>query len=257
VNLLALDIGNSCTNAGLFREGRLLLARRAPTGWLADHPQRWCYKLLREAGIRAGALEGAAIASVVPAATIAWSLFLRHRLGCAPFIVTGKTSTSLKIKYRPVASLGADRFVNALAASHFHKPPLVCASLGTATVVDAISADYEFLGGAILPGVSLFSESLEKRTALLPKVSAFAEDSPIGSSTAAALRAGAIFGTAAAVEGLFERFRLQLGKNTKLALTGGNAPLILPHLRVRCFHHPTLGLEGVRLAWEECREGMK
>jgi len=248
--LLALDIGNSATTAGLFCAARLLASEQAPTEWLARHPRRWLFRLLKSAGIRPSQLEVAAIASVVPWATKAWSLFCRERLGCRPFIITGETATRLVVRYQPARALGADRLVAALAASHFYAPPVICVSLGTATVVDAVSADDEFLGGAILPGIRLCLEALARNTALLPQVEPAPTDSPIGENTISGLRAGAIFGTAAALEGLVRRFRAQLGGRAKVVLTGGYAPLILPHLRGRFFHHPGLALEGIRLAWE-------
>ncbi|NIM05912.1 MAG: type III pantothenate kinase, partial [Armatimonadetes bacterium] len=105
-------------------------------------------------------LSGVAIASVVPSGTAVCERFCRDHLQIRPFIITGNTPTRLTIAYRPAKSLGPDRLVSALAACEVHSPPVICASLGTATVIDAVSGDYEFLGGAILPGLQLMTESL-------------------------------------------------------------------------------------------------
>jgi type III pantothenate kinase len=256
VNLLALDIGNTSTSLGLFRQGRLVAHDRMPTKQLPRRFRASLSSLLEAGGVSSEELDGVAIASVVPSAAKACTHFCQSNLRIQPLLITGRTPTRLKVRYRPMKSLGPDRLMAALAASHYCRPPLICASLGTATVVDAVSAEYEFLGGAVLPGVQLFVKSLAGHTALLPAIEVKEADSPIGENTESTLRAGAVFGSAAALEGLASRFRERLGKRARLVLTGGCASLVIPHLRGRFSYRPQLTLEGVWLAWHE-QAGLK
>jgi len=255
VTFLALDIGNTSTNAALFRNGRLIAHGRLPTNRLSHRAEPWLLAFLKGNSADTSELDGLGIASAVPSATETCRRFCRDRLHHPPFVITGGTHTRLVNRCRPARSLGPDRLVAALAASHFYRPPLICASFGTATVVDAVSADFEFLGGAIIPGVRLFTEALSAHTALLPHIEPTEAASPIGDNTVSALRAGAIFGSAGALEGLVRHFRMRLGRQARLVITGGYAALVMPHLRGRFFHRPHLALEGIWLAW--CDAGEK
>jgi len=128
--------------------------------------------------------------------------------------------------------------------------PVIVASLGTATVVDAVSADGEFLGGAIAAGVETGLAALAEHTRALPRVSVGAVSSPIGGDTTESLRAGAIHGTASLVAGLTQRMRGVVGAEAPLVLTGGHADLIAEHLGVECTVAPSLALEGLAAIWD-------
>jgi type III pantothenate kinase len=257
VTLLALDIGNTATKVGLFADGKLLGAQRADTQALANSSPRRLAALMKALGVPAEGVDAVAIASVVPAAATAWKRFCQAALGRRAFTISATIPTMLKIAYEPPESLGPDRLVNAIGASHACRPPAICASLGTATVVDVIGADYTFRGGAILPGVGLFASSLAERTALLPATELVAPESVIGNSTAAAIQSGAIYGSAAALEGIAARLRKEMGGRTHLVLTGGYASLLLPYLQSRWLHKPTLSLEGIYLAWQYAQEAKR
>jgi type III pantothenate kinase len=251
VMLLALDIGNSTTKAGIFRNKQLLAWDAVATDSKAGELKIWLKALLASNGLERKDFSGVAGVSVVPSRIPRWETLVQNQLGLPIFFVRGNTRTCLTVKYRPQASLGGDRLAAALAASHFYAPPLICASLGTATVVDAVTRDREFLGGAILPGVDLFGKALAAGTALLPETKPVGLPPLIGDNTRDAIRAGAIFGTAYAVEGMVRAYRKQLGGRAKFIITGGFAPLIVPQLALAGYYRPALILEGIRLAWED------
>jgi len=252
VTLLALDIGNSATKAGLFQGKRLLAWDKIATASKPAALKFWLKDFLGKRPLKLAEVDAVALGSVVPTATVFWEdFFSKHRI--SPLVLTGASPTRLKVNYHPRRSLGADRLANALAASYFYRPPVICVSLGTATVVDAVSAQGEFLGGAIMPGLELFGEALAARTILLPKTNLSKKAPLIGDSTKSSLEAGMIHGSGFALQGLVKAYRKQLGPRTKLVVTGGSAPLILPLLFGRVYHRPTLTLEGIRLAWEDVR----
>lgn len=251
--LLALDIGNAMTKAGIFRDNRLMVSDAASTPHLEHDPNPWLRALAARAGITR--FEHLAIASVVPSASQAWLRCAQEQLDIrAPLVITGETPTPLQVTYCPKVSLGADRLANAVAAADLYGMPCICASVGTATVIDAVSADGVFLGGAILPGVDLLLDSLALRTAQLPRVSTEAPKILIGNNTDDSIRSGAVIGTAAAIEGLAQRFVGRLGKRPALVITGGHAALVMPHLVGMWRHRPTLGLEGTHLIWQHARK---
>jgi type III pantothenate kinase len=80
-----------------------------------------------------------------------------------------------------------------------------------------------------------------------------APSTPIGGDTESCLRAGAVYGTAALVEGLAAQMRGFVGEQAPLVLTGGEADLISSYLRAKHEVVPYLTLEGIGLIWEHGR----
>lgn len=254
MTLLAIDIGNVATKAGVFKDGQLVATDSAPTSRLAQSQHRWITHLLASVYIGVPRLNSVAIASVVPSATLAWQNYCKNRLLTDPLLITGETPTPLQMDYRSPTTLGADRLANAVAACQLYRTPVVCASVGTATVIDAVSAKKAFLGGAILPGINLLLKTLAINTAQLPAIEAAPVEFSIGRTTEECVRYGAIIGTAAAIEGIAKRFCDDLGGRSSLVISGGHAPLVIPHLSKQWHHSPTLGLEGIHYIWQYARE---
>ncbi|MDL2354916.1 MAG: type III pantothenate kinase [Pseudomonadota bacterium] len=129
--------------------------------------------------------------------------------------------------YRNPAQLGCDRFAAAIGA-HALEPdqPLIVATCGTATTIDALRADGRFLGGMILPGLGLMASSLARNTAQLPYIAASAA-TPAGfaDNTDDAILAGCLSAQAGAIE----RACGLLGAS-RCVLSGGAARYIAPAL---------------------------
>jgi type III pantothenate kinase len=108
----------------------------------------------------------------------------------------------MRNRYRNPEQLGADRFAAALGARSLAPgKALVVATCGTATTVDAVSADGDFLGGMILPGLGLMLGSLARGTAQLPEASADAVLPPVfADHTLDAIRSGCLSAQAGAIE---------------------------------------------------------
>jgi len=145
----------------------------------------------------------------------------------------------LRNRYRNPAQLGADRFAAALGARTLHPgKALVVATCGTATTVDGVSADGEFVGGMILPGLGLMLQSLARGTAQLPEASA---DTPLPPSfadnTLDAIRSGCVSAQAGAIERACAALPAEL-----CIVSGGAAPQVVPALSVphRMLHNVVL-----------------
>jgi type III pantothenate kinase len=122
--------------------------------------------------------------------------------------------------------------------------------LGTATTFDAISAEGDYLGGAIAPGIGIAADALFQRTAKLPKVDLQVPPAAIGRNTVHALQSGLLFGYVGLVEGMVARFRKELGPEMKTIGTGGLASVIAGQTTVIDYIAPWLTLEGLKIVWE-------
>ena len=135
----------------------------------------------------------------------------------------------LRNSYRNPAQLGCDRFAAALGARALAPGmPLVVATCGTATTIDAVSPDGVFVGGMILPGLGLMAASLATNTAQLPQVSAAgALPPPFADNTSDAIRSGCLTAQAGAIERAS-----RLHGSALCLISGGAAPHIAPALSI-------------------------
>lgn len=246
MTLLVVDIGNTTTKVGVWERGGIRGLSVSPTGE-AVKPGEIVPQVMAASG-PAGELE-VALCSVVPEAASRWLQWCEQEERPA-FVVRGDTPTPLANRYRTPGRLGPDRLAAAVGAARRCGAPVIVASVGTTVVVDAVSPNNEYLGGAIWVGMASGFEALAESTAALPKASRDLPPAPIGADTEACIRAGAAYGTAALIDGLASRMREVIGPNALLVLTGGDAEILSPYLRVQHEVVTTLILEGIAAIWE-------
>jgi type III pantothenate kinase len=233
--ILTLDVGNSQIYGGVFVQGQLKLQFRKSSkqGNSSDEIGLFLRHVLHENNIDPSLVEQIALCSVVPD--------LIHSVGSAcmkyfsksPFILRAGVKTGLKIKYRNPLEVGADRIANAIGATQlFPNQNLVIIDFGTATTFCAITAERDYLGGVILPGLRLAMESLETQTAQLPKVEIRVAENTIGRSTIESIQSGLYWGTVEQTRGLVRRIRDE-GLHGKEALLIQS--LIAPQISARLF----------------------
>jgi type III pantothenate kinase len=162
--------------------------------------------------------------------------------------------TGMPIRYDNPREIGPDRLVNAVAGYARVGGPCVIVDFGTAVTHDIVSAEGEYLGGVIFPGVEISLEALSERAAALPKIDLIEPRTLIGKSTVDAIRSGVLFGFAAMVDGIVARLREQLGAETKALATGGLAALVVPYCDSIDVVDDQLTLTGLRLIWERNQE---
>jgi len=147
--------------------------------------------------------------------------------------------------------VGADRVANAVAArASFPGEPVIVVDFGTATTLDVVSADGEYLGGSIAPGIDTAAAGLYEATAQIRRVELKAPPTAIGRNTSAAVQSGLVYGTAGLVDGLVERVIKELGGHARVIATGGLATAIVDHTHTIERIDPTLTLVGLRLIFE-------
>jgi type III pantothenate kinase len=250
--LLAVDVGNTQTHLGTFRDGQLVEHWRYATvrESTADELGVALRSLLALRGLAFEDLDASIVSSTVPQLRPEWTEMARRYLGHDMPVVGPGLRTGMPIRYDNPREIGPDRLVNAVAGYAKTGGPCVIVDFGTAVTHDAVSAEGEYLGGIIFPGVEISLEALSERAAALPKIDLTEPRSLIGKSTVDAIRSGMIFGFAAMVDGIVGRLREQLGSETRAIATGGLAPLIVPFCDSIDDVDDQLTLTGLRLIWE-------
>ncbi len=245
--ILLLDIGNTHTHLGLASPRRVVKRAEFPTADWRSH---------RAAGRLAGfvgraCLEGVSACSVVPAATVRARRWAARSVAAPWFELTaGSASPAIALHYPRPETVGPDRLSNAIAARHLHGSPCVAIDFGTAVTFDAVDARGAFIGGIIAPGISLLTDYLHERTALLPRIRLGPAPRAIGRSTEEAMRIAAVHGFAGMMRELIRRLKTELGRRAlPVVATGGYARLMARQLPEITAVEPNLTLEGLRLAW--------
>jgi type III pantothenate kinase len=253
--LLVVDVGNTQTHFGAYEGTSLLEHWRFATvrQSTADELGAALANLLELRGMKLGGLDDSIVSSTVPELAPEWTEMARRYLGHEMPVVGPGLRTGMPIRMDNPRELGADRLVNAVAAYEIFHAACVVVDFGTAITYDVVSADGDYLGGIISPGVQISLEALSSRAAKLPTIDLGEPRALIGKSTVDAIRSGVIYGFAAAVDGIVGRLRAELGPDVATIATGGLARVIVPHTVSIGRIDDLLTLEGLRLIRERNR----
>lgn len=251
--LLVIDIGNTNTVIGIYDGKRLVQDWRIRTerNTTEDEFYVLASNLFSGSGIRPEEVQRTVIACVVPPMKTLLDDFCRKYLGHAPYWVDPRTFDRIPNLYHNPAEVGADRIVNAIGAYDRYGTAMVIIDFGTATTFDAVSAQGEYLGGAISPGIMISAEALFRKASKLPRVEIFSPPGrAIGKDTTESIQAGIIFGYAGLVDGMVHRFTAEMETPTKIIATGGLAPLMAGVCNTIEVVDQALTLEGLRIIGE-------
>jgi type III pantothenate kinase len=230
--LLCLDIGNSQLHGGVF-DDRLRLQFRKTTHPLGSSDEFGVFftAVLRENGVDPRAVKRVAICSVVPSALYPIRSACLKYFNADPFILQAGVKTGLKVRYRNPHEVGADRIAAAMGATQ--RAPqrnLIVVDCGTATTFDVVTAEGDYLGGAIMPGIGISVDSLAGRTAKLPTVEIARPGAALGRSTIESIQSGVYHGHVGAVRQLVAELSREAfgGERPRVVATGGFARLLEP-----------------------------
>ena len=254
--LLLMNINNTNTMLGLYQNEEWIANWRIASdrAKLPDEYAMLLKSLFDFEGLYWENISGVAIASVVPPLTTSFVEMCQRFLNQDPLVVTHNIKTGVKVLTDYPAEVGADRILNALATHRLHGSPAIVVDFGTATTFDAVSAEGDYLGGAIAPGLGIAAEALFSRTAKLPRIELVAPSKAIGRNTIHCMQSGLVLGYIGLIEGLVTRIRAELGGQAKVIGTGGLAPLLAKETNIIETVDQMLTLEGLRLMYELNRE---
>jgi len=255
--LLAIDVGNSQTVCGIFDNSALSCHWRLKTDRekTADELAAQFLSLFSMQDLRLKDVTGVIIASVVPTQKQAWQEFSLKYTGCAPLLISGSSiETGIRIATDNPAEVGADRIVNAAAAFEKYRTGCIVVDFGTAITFDCISPAGDYLGGAIMPGLSISLDALASRTAKLPRIDiTIPPAKAIGTNTVDAIKSGFLFGYGAMVDGLIKKLAAEFNDKPHIIATGGMAELLAGYAESIQTVEPLLTLEGLHLVYEKNR----
>ena len=250
--LLAVDVGNTNIALGVF-DGETLRATwniATDLNKTADEYDVLLMNLLPMEGLAHGDIDHVSIACVVPPLLTIIDELSQRYLKIPPLIVGPGVKTGVRICTDNPREVGADRVVNSAAAHHLYGRPVIVIDFGTATTFDVVSAEGDYLGGAIAPGIGISAEALFERASKLPRVELIPTEHAIGKNSVASMQSGIIFGYVGLIESLVSRIQQELGGKAHVVATGGFAELFASETKVIDTVNRHLTLIGLRLIHE-------
>ena len=250
--LLAIDVGNTQTHVGMFRDDELVQHWRFATVRFAtaDELATVLAGLLDLRDLEFDDVTGVMVAAVVPTLAHEYEQMVKRYFDGRGLLLGPDLKSGMPIRIDRPQELGADRLANAIAAYDRVGGACIAVDFGTAINYDVVSAAGEYLGGVISPGIEISLEALAARAARLPRVDIEEPRHAIGKGTQEAIQAGVVYGFAGQVDAIIGRIREELGDEATAIATGGFAGAIVPFCEQVDEVDDRLTLNGLKLIWE-------
>ena len=251
--ILTIDVGNTNVVLGCVEDGVVVSRSRLATN-TSDLPKDYAMKMRQSFAfdsIDYHEFEGAILSSVVPQVNRAIRSAVRKLTGLECIIVGAGIKTGVNVKIDDPGTLAGDLITGTVGALSMYKPPIIIVDMGTATTIVAVDKDGAYIGGAIVPGVNLSFEALSQGTSLLPNISIEAPRKCIATNTVDSMKSGAVFGTAAMIDGMIDRMEEELGQSATVVATGGLSGGIIPYCKHEIKHEPDLLLKGLAILYHK------
>jgi type III pantothenate kinase len=257
--LLATDISNTGIKIGLYELGSDELVARWRIATVREKTTDEYAMLLRElmehTGLEFRRIRDVIISSVVPPLTSVFQDLARQYLGRDAIVVSHATDLGIRLLVDNPWETGSDRMLSALAVHRLYGGPAIVIQFGTATSFDCVSAEGDFLGGAIAPGLGISAEALARAASRLFQVELKAPPHALGKNTIHSMQSGIVFGHVGLVEGLVARLRAELPgrQDARVVAHGGLADVMASVTPSIDIVDPHIVLAGLRLTYERLR----
>lgn len=224
--ILTLDVGNSQIYGGIFDANKtekmhLSFRKTSKQGSSSDEVGVFLRSVIKENGLDPANIKQIALCSVVPDVVYSLKGACQKYFGINPFVLQAGVKTGLNIRYRNPLEVGADRIANSIAISKLYpKKNAIIVDLGTATTFDVLTEEKDYLGGTIIPGMSISMESLESKTARLPRVEIVPSHETLGRSTVESIQSGLYFGHLGAIREISNRLTKECFEDKKPLIIG-------------------------------------
>lgn len=254
--LLAIDISNTNIKFGVYDGSTMLhhwvvsTARQRTT----DEYAMVLNDLARHAGHELRDIDDIIMSSVVPPLTPVFQELALRYFGKEAFVIDHTLDLGIRLEVDNAWELGPDRIMTTLAVHHLYGGPAIVIAFSTATTFDVLSAEGNFLGGAIAPGLIISAEALSSAASRLYRVDLAPPRAALGKNTIENMQSGIIYGHVGLVQGLISRLRKEIPDVTdessvKIIAHGGLAQLMAPIIPEIQYVNQYLPLEGLRLAY--------
>jgi len=249
--LLAADVGNTQTHLGVFDGEELVQHWRFQTrsGATGDELAERIAGLFDLCGMDFHEIDSVCVSSVVPPLGSQFEQLAARYLKTDCLAIGPGVKTGMPIRIDNPLEVGADRLVNSIAAYDRFGEACIVVDFGTGINVDVVSAEGEYLGGAIGPGLEISLSALIDRAARITRIDLEAPEAAIGRSSRAAIQSGFVFGFAGMIDGIVRRIEEELGE-ARLLATGGLASVVVPYTETIEEVDDMLTLKGLRLIHE-------
>jgi len=268
--LLAIDISNTNIKLGLYNSETMSQHWVISTAHqrTTDEYAMVLNDLARHAGYQLTDIDDIILSSVVPPLTPVFQELAVRYCGKEAIVLDHTLDLGIKLLVDNPWEVGSDRLATALAAYHLYGGPAIIIAFSTATTFDVLSAEGDFLGGAIAPGLLISAEALSSAASRLYRVDLTPPRQALGKNTTDNMQSGIIFGHVGLVQGLIARLREEIpgasphpsprsGEGAeggvKVIAHGGLAPLLAPIIPEIQYVNQYLPLEGLRLAYTRLR----
>lgn len=250
--LLALDVGNTQTTIGIYKDKKCLKNAR-----IASNQNQTSYDyesklitLFKNFSINKDKIQSCVIGSVVPGITHELKVAAKRLLNVAPKVIDYKSKSNLKLKINNPKTIGADLICGCAMAAEVYELPCIVFDFGSATTACIIDENKNFLGGLIIPGVKISLEALTSKCALISHVDIEPPKEIIGKDSQSSIQAGLIYSNAAIVDGISSKIEKKLAKKCSVVLTGGFSSYIAPFCEKKVNVYENLVLDGLQFLYQ-------
>jgi type III pantothenate kinase len=253
--LLAIDISNTNIKLGLYQDETMrhhwvISTVRQKT---SDEYAMLLSDLLRHVGYTLSDIHDTIISCVVPSLMPVFQDLALRYCGKQAVVINHSLDLGVRLLIDNPWEVGVDRIMTILAVHHLYGGPAIVIAFSTATTFDVVSAQGNFLGGAIAPGLVISAEALSSAASQLFRVEMKPPHSALGKNTIENMQSGIIYGHVGLVQGLIARLRAEIpgvtpDSEVKIIAHGGLAQLMAPIIPEIQYVNQFLPLEGLRLA---------
>ncbi|WP_040197653.1 type III pantothenate kinase [Candidatus Soleaferrea massiliensis] len=254
--LLAIDIGNTNMEFGVFEDDRMLTNFRLGTNRdiTSDEVGLFTSQFFTIQQIDMKSVQDIIITSVVPQVMYSITNAMRKYFDKEPLIVGDNIKLDIVNKYDNPKEVGADRLVNAIIAYKKYGGPVIVVDFGTATTFDAVDETGAYLGGSIYPGIKISADALFQKTSKLPRIELLKPEHVIGLNTIESMQSGILYGYAGAVKNIVDMISREFAhpESVKVIATGGLSKMIGTVTGIFDAIDKRLTLEGLKLIYDDC-----
>lgn len=255
--ILLIDVGNTNIVMGVHDGERIVSDFRLSTNSMktSDEISIEVISLFHLNRLETESIDGVIISSVVPNVMYSLENMVRKIFKVTPIVVGAGVKTGINVKTDNPKEVGADRIVNAVAASHKYGKSLIIIDFGTATTFCSIKKDGTYAGGIIAPGIKISADALFEKAAKLPRVELMKPEKVIGKNTVVSMQSGLVNGYIGMVEHLVKLMKEEMlaegDDEPYVVATGGFSRLMKQGTDCIDVVEPNLTLEGLKLIYDK------